>query len=75
MLIAAADKLHNARDILTCYREMGDELWRRFNPDASKADHLRYYRALVRSFRERPEAPRPLVDELDRVVTELEALA
>jgi (p)ppGpp synthase/HD superfamily hydrolase len=75
LLISAADKVHNARDILTCYREMGDDLWRRFNPDASKADHLRYYRALVRCFQQRPGAPKLLVDELDRVVTELEALA
>ena len=75
LLITAADKLHNARDILTCYREMRDELWGRFNAAASKTDHLRYYRALVRRFQERPEAPKVLVDELDRVVTELEALA
>jgi (p)ppGpp synthase/HD superfamily hydrolase len=75
LLITAADKLHNARDILACYREMGDDLWGRFNPDASKTDHLRYYRALVRSFQERPESPKVLVDELDRAVTELEALA
>jgi (p)ppGpp synthase/HD superfamily hydrolase len=75
LLIAAADKVHNARDILTCYREMRDELWGRFNAAASKTDHLRYYRALVWRFQERPEAPKVLVDELDRVVTELEALA
>ena len=54
---------------------MRDELWDRFNAAASKSDHLRYYRALVRCFQERPEAPKVLVDELDRVVTELEALA
>ena len=75
LLITAADKLHNARDILTCYREMQDELWGRFNTAASKTDHLCYYRALVQRFQERPEAPKTLVDELDRVVTELEALA
>ncbi len=73
-MIAAADELHNARDILACYREMGDELWGRFNPDASKADHLWYYRELVRRLQSRPDAPKALVDELDRVVTELETL-
>lgn len=75
LLITAADKLHNARDILAGYREMGDDLWGRFNRAASKTDHLRYYRALVQRFQERLEAPKVLVDELDRVVTELEALA
>jgi (p)ppGpp synthase/HD superfamily hydrolase len=74
LLISAADKLHNARDILTCYRQMGDEVWRRFNADATKADHLGYYRELVTRFRARPEAPKVLVDELDRVVTMLESL-
>ena len=74
LLISAADKLHNARDILTCYRQTGDELWRRFNPNATKADHLWYYRELARRLQARPEAPKLLVDELDRVVTELEAL-
>jgi (p)ppGpp synthase/HD superfamily hydrolase len=75
LLIAAADKLHNARDILACYRELGDKLWDRFNAKATKADHLWYYRELVRRFQARPEVPRQLVDELDRVVTELEKLA
>jgi hypothetical protein len=74
-LVAAADKVHNARDLLACYRQMGDELWQRFNADATKADHLCYHRELVRRFQARPEAPRVLVDELDRVVTELEGLA
>jgi (p)ppGpp synthase/HD superfamily hydrolase len=42
LLISLADKLHNARDILACYREMGDDLWQRFNKSASKVDHLHY---------------------------------
>jgi (p)ppGpp synthase/HD superfamily hydrolase len=75
LLISLADKLHNARDILACYREMGDDLWQRFNKSASKADHLRYYRELVRHFQARPETPKAVIDELDRVVTELESLA
>ena len=75
LLISAADKLHNARDILAWYRQMGDDLWRRFNPTATKADHLWYYRELVRRLQARAESPKQLVDELDRVVTELEGLA
>jgi hypothetical protein len=68
--VSLADKVHNARSVLFDYRLMGDELWKRFNPDA---DHLWYYRSLVEAFREVSRSP--LVDELDRVVTELERVA
>jgi (p)ppGpp synthase/HD superfamily hydrolase len=65
--VALADKLYNARATLLDYRSLGDELWERFDPDS---DQLWYYRALVSAFRETTRSP--LVDELDRVVTELE---
>lgn len=71
LLVSAADKVHNARDILAAYRQIGDEVWRRFK--ASKADQLRYYRDLVSGFQARRESPNALVAELDRVVTTLEA--
>jgi (p)ppGpp synthase/HD superfamily hydrolase len=67
--VSLADKVHNARSVLFDYRLMGDELWARFNPDA---DQLWYYRSLVDVFRRVSRSP--LVDELDRVVTELERL-
>ncbi len=68
--VALADKLYNARAILLDYRRLGDELWKRFNPES---DQLWYYRALVSAFRETTKSS--LVDELDRVVTELEHLS
>jgi len=71
LLVSAADKLHNARAILADYRQLGDRLWDRFNTDA---DTLWYYRALVDTFR-KTKAPAALIDELDRVVSELESLA
>jgi (p)ppGpp synthase/HD superfamily hydrolase len=71
LLVSAADKLHNARAILADYRQIGDRLWERFNTDA---DSLWYYRSLVEAFR-KTRAPVPLIDELDRVVTQLEGLA
>ena len=74
LLVSIADKLHNVRAVLADYRSLGDELWKRFNREASKQDHLKYYRALVTAFRN-TTAPRAMVDELDRVVTELEHLA
>jgi (p)ppGpp synthase/HD superfamily hydrolase len=70
-LVSASDKLHNARAILNDYRKMGDELWSRFN--GGKEGTLWYYRSLVQAF-QRAE-PNDLVNELDRVVTELARLA
>ena len=70
-LVSAADKLHNARCILSDYRNLGEEVWRRF--EGRREGTLWYYRsvadALVRSGRT------SLVDELDRVVDEIERLA
>jgi GTP pyrophosphokinase len=71
-LVSAADKLHNARAILADYRVMGEALWDRFN--GGKDGTLWYYRSLVGTFRE-VSGSTPLVEELDRVVSELERLA
>jgi hypothetical protein len=70
-LVSAADKLANAREILADYRQEGDAVFSRFQ--GGKQGTLWYYRALVEVFRK--AAATPLVDELDRVVTELESLA
>lgn len=74
LLVSLADKLHNARSVLSDYRIRRDELWSRFNKEASKQHQLDHYRALVTAFRG-TAAPPAMVDELDRVVTELEKLA
>jgi (p)ppGpp synthase/HD superfamily hydrolase len=73
-LVSAADKLYNARAVLSDYRELGEKLWDRFS---GGRDSLWYYRALVTALREGEEPPglRRLVDELDRVVSELERAA
>ncbi len=71
-LVSAADKLHNVRDILAAYRALGEALWGRFN--GGREGTLWYYRALVRVYRATDTVP-ALVDELDRVVTDLERLA
>lgn len=70
-LVSAADKLHNVRSILADYRMLGEVLWRRFN--GGKAGTLWYYRAVTDTLRE--VGPSPLIDELDRTLTELERLA
>lgn len=71
-LVSCADKLHNARSILFDYRAMGEALWERFR--GGRDGTLWYYRSLVEAFREAGGSS-ALVDELDRVVVELERLA
>lgn len=70
-LVSSADKLHNARAILRDYREVGESLWGRFT--GGKEGTLWYYRALVEALR--ATGLTPLVEELDRVVSEIERLA
>lgn len=70
-LVSAADKLHNARSVLADLRCLGDDLWPRFN--GGREGTLWYYRALVEAFRS--AGSNPVVEELDRVVGELERLA
>ncbi|MBD2743441.1 HD domain-containing protein [Coleofasciculus sp. FACHB-1120] len=67
-LVSAADKLHNARSILTDYHIVGEAVWERFQ--AGKQGTLWYYRSLVDAFRQAGSSP--LIDELERVVSELE---
>jgi hypothetical protein len=69
-LVAAADKLHNARTMLVDYRAIGDELCKRFN--APREELLWYHRAVTEVLTKAGTSP--LVEELDRVVIELERL-
>jgi (p)ppGpp synthase/HD superfamily hydrolase len=69
LLVSCCDKLHNARSIVTDLRELGEALWERFN--GGKDGTLWYYRALADDFRKH-NAPRRLVDELDRSVAVME---
>lgn len=70
-LVSMADKLHNARSILADLRVLGDQLWTRFS--GGRAGTLWYYRALVEAYS--ANGSHPLVEELDRVVSEIERLA
>jgi (p)ppGpp synthase/HD superfamily hydrolase len=69
--VSAADKLHNARAVLADLRRHGSSVWGRFN--GGREGTLWYYRRLVQVFRE--ASPSFLVEELDRIVSELERLA
>jgi (p)ppGpp synthase/HD superfamily hydrolase len=83
-LVSAADKVHNARAVLLDHREIGDAVFDRFSK--GKQGTLWYYRALVEAFRAaeaRDQHPddsaakgrHRLIEELNRVVTELETRA
>ena len=68
-LVSAADKLHNARHILSDYHQDGEMIWSRFH--GKRRGTLWYYRALLKEFRRRK--PNRLVNDLERVVFELES--
>ena len=68
-LVSSADKLHNARTVLADYRLIGEDLWTRFN--GKKEGTLWYYRAIVEAL----QGDGPIVEELDRVVAELESIS
>lgn len=70
-LVSAADKLANVRETLHDVRTQGGSVFERF---AGKKDGtLWYYRELVRVFRR--AGNNPLIEELERTVSELEAQA
>ncbi len=70
--VSAADKLYNTRAILRDLRQSGESAFDRFS--APKAKVLWYYRSLVREYRAGgvTHLLKPLLDDLDRAVTELE---
>jgi len=73
--VSAADKLYNVRAVLRDLRYDGEIVFTRFS--APKVKTLWYYRSLVREYRTGGITHRlkPLIDDLDRVVTEVEHLS
>jgi (p)ppGpp synthase/HD superfamily hydrolase len=69
-LVSCADKLHNARTITQDYRQVGESLWVRFM--GGRYGTLWYYRAITNTFK--TIYSHPIVDELERVVVELERI-
>jgi (p)ppGpp synthase/HD superfamily hydrolase len=68
--VSLADKLHNARSILTDLLRSGEDVWERFN--GGKDGTLWYYRSLLIVFRSRSDSP--LVTELGWVLQRIESL-
>jgi len=70
-LISAADKLYNARTILDEYRAIGSKVWDRFH--RSRDQQLWYFHALLNIFKS--AGTNRIVEELDRVVVQLENIS
>ncbi|TNF31678.1 MAG: HD domain-containing protein [Deltaproteobacteria bacterium] len=75
LLVSASDKLHNARTILVDARALGDRTWTRFA--GGKDGALWYYQSFVETIRDNAAAHplAALVDELERVVGDIVAVA
>ena len=71
LIVSCADKVHNSRAIVADLREIGNELWGRFNSTAE--ENLWYYNSVCEVFRT-ARAPERLVSELERNVDEMERL-
>jgi (p)ppGpp synthase/HD superfamily hydrolase len=67
-LVSACDKLDNGRSLLRSYHQLGQSIWDRFS--GGRDGVLWYYRSVVEILKQ--AGPDPLVDELDRLVSEIE---
>ena len=68
--VSGADKLHNARAIVSDLRSVGPAVFDRFS--AGRDDTLWYYRQLAKIFSSRRA---PMAKQLDATVAEMEKLA
>lgn len=72
VLVTCADKVHNAQCTVGELRRLGGRVWERFS--AGPDEQLWLYRSLAGVLRAR-QAPEMLLEELERLVDELEAFA
>ncbi len=68
--VSRADKLHNARSILSDLRHQGDTVWHRFT--ASRQSVLWYYDALLEAYKETGGGR--MAEELERVLSEIHSI-
>ncbi len=67
LLVSIADKIHNARSVLSDYRRLGEGLWGRFK--GGRDGTLWYYRALLDVYRTvGPEHLREMINEFERIL-------
>jgi (p)ppGpp synthase/HD superfamily hydrolase len=70
LLVSAADKLYNMREILMDVRDHGSSVWERFS--GKREGSLWYYKALIDAFRGRTACG--LIAELERTAADLEQM-
>jgi (p)ppGpp synthase/HD superfamily hydrolase len=70
-LISAADKLYNAQSILTDYRRIGKEIWKRFK--RGRDQQLWYFDELLKVFKK--AGTNEIVQEFERVVGALKEIS
>lgn len=71
-LVSCCDKLHNSRSIVSELRQIGDRTWEKFS--GRKDGSLWYYATIAEVFH-RLDVPKPLLEDLDRTVAEMQRLA
>lgn len=71
-LVSCCDKLHNCRTIVSDLYVHGNEVWRKFS--GGREETLWYYSTLLEAYRQGC-VPKPLVDELERTIHAMHALA
>lgn len=72
LLVSAADKLYNARSIVTAYRAHGELVWGRFAQ--GRDAQVWYFQSVAAALRATGRVPPAILDELDRELATLEAL-
>jgi (p)ppGpp synthase/HD superfamily hydrolase len=75
-LVVAADKLHNARHLLSNYRVQGEDLWSNFNggPDGTLWYYLAVGDALGKAAEPEENQLQAIIDEIDRTLAALQQL-
>lgn len=70
VIVSAADKTHNLMSVLADYETEGEAVWQKFTTK-NAADQVWWYGAVLEVIQER-QAPKPLVEGLERLVLELQ---
>ncbi|OPZ77542.1 MAG: hypothetical protein BWY78_00967 [Alphaproteobacteria bacterium ADurb.Bin438] len=68
LIVSSADKLHNARSILSDKQLIGEEIWNRFS--ASKEQTIWYYNEVYKAL-DKAWGENPLLNELKQAINEL----
>ncbi len=71
LIVSAADKIHNARAILSDLLVEGDSVWKRFNKQTNKEKILEYYRGVLAALTSR-NVPEKLLKSLDSAIKQME---